>query len=194
MAQQCPLCDTVNDEAALECERCGRQLLTEAELDETIERIPDLEETSVLEDTRFTPDVERMADVEDTLQAPVALAFDERIAVEPTLLPAAADGPIDPPPRDFESGRDQDGEAPTPAPTNDDACPFCGHASTSKLCESCGRRKARYTSPAEVGGAPAGPRRQMPTVLCPACLGRVIWDLRCSECGTTMAPLDPPLR
>ena len=53
MPIECPICDTLNDDAAMECARCGRQLLTEAQLDETIRPIEGLEESSFLEDTKM---------------------------------------------------------------------------------------------------------------------------------------------
>src|SRR4051794_2999263 len=122
MAQACPICELANDDAALECDRCGKQLLTEAELEETIQPIEGLEETSVLEDTRFTPDVERLEGVEETLQAAVEVQVVERIAIEPTLQADAGEVPVDPAPADYDSGRDVDDGQRTAAPSTEQ-CP-----------------------------------------------------------------------
>ena len=191
MAQACPICDTVNDESALECDRCGKQLLTEAQLEETIQPIEGLEETSVLEDTRFTPEGDPMEDVEATLQAPVEIVEVERIAIEPTLQAAAGEVDAGPAPADYDSGRDHDDEPRAQAPSTDE-CPWpaCGEISPSPICPKCGRRKGRYSAAPVATAVAVDPRRQMPTVRCPACLGRVIWDVRCSECGVPMLPLE----
>lgn len=191
MAHLCPICETANDDAAAECDRCGKQLVTDAQVIENIQPIEGLEETSVLEDTRFTPDVDRLEEVEDTLQAPVEIVELERVAIEPTMQADAGEVPVDPAPRDYESGRDQDDEPRTAAPSTEQ-CPWpeCGEISPSPICPRCGRRKGRYSVPVQAAKVAVDPRRQMPTVFCPACLGRVTWNVRCSECGIPMLPLE----
>ena len=158
---------------------------------ETIQPIEGLEETSVLEDTRFTPDVDRLEDVEDTILPPVEIEELERIAIEPTLQADAGDVLSDPPPDDYDPGRDEDHDPRTEAPSTDE-CPWpeCGEVSTSPICPKCGRRKGRYSAPKAAAVVAFDPRRQMPSVYCPACLGRVVWNVRCSECGIPMLPLE----
>lgn len=183
------MCETTNDESALECARCGRQLLSEAQLVETIRPIEGLEESSYLDDTRLTPEGDPLEDVEHTMQEPAGAVAVESIPVEPTVVAGPVDVPLGPLPADFDLGRESDGLPPTPAPGPVDACPWCGHASPGRICEACGRRVARYSE------APQQPARRAAAsgdslVLCPSCLGRVKWEIRCNECGAPMKPLE----
>jgi hypothetical protein len=183
----CPICETTNDESALECESCGRQLLSEAQLVETIRPIEGLEEPSYLDDTRLTPEGDPLEGVEPTMQESAGAVAVESIPIEPTLVAGPRDVPLDPLPADFDVGRESDDLPRTPAPGPLSACPWCGQASPGRICESCGRRVERYSNQPEQPARRAAAADDS-LVLCPSCLGRVKWDVRCNECGVPMKP------
>src|SRR5476651_2060663 len=104
MAIQCPVCELVNDDVALECLECGRQLMSEASLDESIEQVEGLEHASYAAETALALDQERLPDLEETLFAPVTEPIAERLLVEPTWVEgASAEVLPDPTPDDFET-------------------------------------------------------------------------------------------
>ena len=186
MPLQCAVCETVNADDALECAECGRQLLSDAEIDETIEPVPDVDRASYAGDTALTPDIDQLPELELTHYQPTRVIVSERMAVESTLQPAAGEVASEPVSPDFESGREADDGTRTLPPEEADLCPFCGVASAGKVCDGCGRRKARYTVPK---GAPRTALRNEPAKeVCPTCLSRVIWAERCPECGVRMKP------
>jgi hypothetical protein len=193
MPIQCPVCELVNDDMALECAECGRQLLTEGELDATIEPVDGLELTRFDVETAQAPAPETIPELEQTHFAPAQIAMSERVAIEPTILAPAEDVAPDPAPDDFDPGREQDDGLRTPLPEELKACPYCGAAIDGKVCDGCGRRIARYTSAAGEAGGPTLLRRVVAgddMQFCPACFARIPWGLRCIECGVPLAPRD----
>ncbi|MCA1826524.1 MAG: hypothetical protein ABR567_04450 [Myxococcales bacterium] len=80
----------------------------------------------------------------------------------------------------IDLGREMDDGVRTPAPQDDGTCPWCGAPSADAVCDSCGRRRSRFTA------AVAARRLQSSedTMLCPACFARVPEGARCTECGT----------
>src|SRR5439155_25628280 len=77
-------------------------------------------------------------------------------------------------------GRGRQGAGRTPVPTETATCPWCGTASPGAICDTCGRRKARFAEP-----PPEEERRASVegTITCPACFARVAREVRCSDCG-----------
>ena len=190
MPIQCPVCELVNDDIALECAECGRQLMSEAELDASIDPVEGLEMASYAAETARAREDEQIPDLEQTHFAPTRLALAERVAVEPTRLESVGEVLPDPTPEDFESGREEDDGLRTPDPEESGVCPWCKVPSTSKVCDSCGRRRSRYTAAPMAKGQPAGTARQDAgdKESCPNCFGRISWGPRCSECGVALPP------
>jgi hypothetical protein len=89
--------------------------------------------------------------------------------------------------RDLEATREQDADGPTALVEDPNTCPWCGAASRDRICDSCGRRRNRYATPAAAPGtrrrANAGDGER---VVCPACFGRIEWAPRCPECGVPL--------
>jgi hypothetical protein len=183
MPAPCPVCETVNHESAFECEVCGRQLVSDAQLESAIEPVPGLDAASDREATARALEDAPMEGIELTLQAPVAVGPIAFLDVEPTRLDeVGADG--DPLPEGFDAGREGDDGQRTAAPDVSETCPWCGSPSPGRVCDVCGRRKARYTA------APAAPGEDPgeDTQLCPNCYARVPWHERCGECGLPLPP------
>jgi hypothetical protein len=178
----------VNEDIALECAECGRQLMSEAALDASIAPVEGLEIASYAEDTAITPDEGPIAGLELTHYAPARVAVAERVAVEPTRLEDIGEVLPDPTPADFESGREQDDGVRTPDPESSAICPWCKAPSTSKVCDSCGRRRSRYTAPAGLQSVAARRDDEGDKESCPNCFGRISWAARCSECGIALPP------
>ena len=80
---------------------------------------------------------------------------------------------------EVDRGREPDSGERTPVPTETATCPWCGTASPGAICDTCGRRKARFAEP------PPEERRASVegTITCPACFARVAREVRCSDCG-----------
>jgi hypothetical protein len=81
---------------------------------------------------------------------------------------------------EVDRGRENDAADRTPMPSESATCPWCGTPSLGAICDSCGRRKARYLAPAGPEGPGAAPDAM---VNCPACFARVAKGARCSDCG-----------
>ncbi len=185
MPIQCPVCELVNDDVALECAKCGRQLMSEADLEASVEPVEGLELASYAGETALAPDEGQIADLEQTHYAPAPqAAVTERVAVEPTRLELAGEVLPDPTPDDFETGREADDGERTPDPADATVCPWCKTPSTAKVCDACGRRRSRYTA----AGRASGRAGDDGTQSCPNCFGRIEWTARCSECGVALPP------
>ncbi|HYV65788.1 MAG TPA: hypothetical protein VE964_06070, partial [Myxococcales bacterium] len=89
-----------------------------------------------------------------------------------------------PGPLELDNGRDEDADPRVGPPVDSGACPLCGAASASAVCDSCGHHRARYF----VAPLPP-PDAQVPeevSILCPACFARVAAAPRCAECGVPL--------
>ena len=185
----CPLCETENQADAAECESCGKAFATAPPADLPLFAVPGLEQT-VLEAALEAP-VERVPGLEQTQVAERDLPItEERVeGVEQTQIesdPAAVQfwsGGV----TEVDLGREADDGARTPAPKDDGTCPWCHAPSTGMVCDSCGRRRSRYSA-APVQRA-AGGGRSDDTQLCPACFARVPVGPRCVECGVRFPAL-----
>jgi hypothetical protein len=158
---QCPVCEAENPDDVVECGGCGRAIAPD----------PAGAEVAPLDGLELT----RLADHD------LAVEVEALPDVEPTQVEAGPGAPLEwtPGELEIELGREpQDGER-TTAPPETATCPWCGAASLGALCDSCGRRKARYAAPV--------PQRQTrspaDTVTCPACFARVPKEVRCTDCG-----------
>jgi hypothetical protein len=184
---RCPLCETENPDDVAECRNCGKQLHTDAELLEDVVPIEGLEET--LQNPVESGAVEMLADLQQTMVASKSLRIREETVpdVEHTQLEAdlSAQSNWTTGNVDLDLGREQDQEPRTAAPKDTGTCPWCGAAATGAVCDSCGRRRSRYTTaPAAAAAAASGDE----TVMCPACFARVAAGPRCGECGVPFGP------
>ena len=178
---KCPVCETENADDAMECAQCGKQLASEADVLEDVERLPGLEQTlqdAVDVSTAQLPDLEMTQLASPDLQVDVAPVP----GVERTELPEDPQAPLNWVPGQvaLDSGREKDDEPRTPAPEDTGVCPWCSAPSTGAVCDNCGRRRSRYSAPPAAGPATAASDDQ---VLCPACFARVAAGPRCGECG-----------
>ena len=178
---RCPLCETENGEDVAECRNCGKQLHTDAELLEDVEPIEGLEET--LRGPADGGPIELLPDLQQTMVASKNLRIQEETVpgVERTQLEADLNvqsnwttGNVD-----LDLGREQDQDPRTVLPADDGTCPWCGAAASGAVCDSCGRRRSRYSAAPVAAAANASDE----TVLCPACFARVAAGPRCVECG-----------
>ncbi len=182
----CPLCETENPDDAPECAGCGKAFATAAQEDLPVVAVPGLEQT-LFDVSPDDPDQapELVPGLERTQVARRDLRIaEERVeGVEPTQLavdPGAAQfwsGGV----TEVDLGREADDGARTPAPQDDGTCPWCREPSTAAVCDSCGRRRSRYSVAAVQQARGAGSSEE--TQLCPACFARVPVGLRCVECG-----------
>ena len=179
MPVRCAVCEADNREDSLECESCGKPIgavpvevaaATVAGLEPTLAEPVDVE-VDVIAGLEPTGVAGRDLDVGDVRMP----------GVEPTQLEADSAAPsnwtagaveIDP-------GREFDGDPRTAAPAESATCPFCGVASLGAVCDSCGRRKARYVAATPLERIAASGESR----LCPACFARVPAGARCDECG-----------
>jgi hypothetical protein len=182
---RCPLCETDNLEEVAECRNCGKQLHTDAELLEDVQPIAGLEET--LYESASAP-VEVLPDLMQTQLASRDLQVQKELVpdVERTQLASDERAPSNWTTGNVEldSGREQDLDPRTARPEDTGTCPWCGAAATGAVCDSCGRRRSRYTT----APAAAAVQSSDETVLCPACFSRVPAGERCSECGVPFGP------
>jgi len=179
----CPVCDTDNPQNAVECANCGRVLRRPTDVPGFAPPIEGLEETLHAPEEAA---VEPLPGLEETALSPRSLPVpEERLAVERTEHEVdGAEANWTPGPLDLETGRDEDADPRTAAPIDSGACPWCGAASSSAVCDSCGRHRARYfVSPIP---PPEAKARQPEAVLCPACFARVAAAERCAECGVPL--------
>lgn len=184
-AMRCALCETENPEDAAECSNCGKQLHADADVLEQVRPLEGLEET-VRDPLESGVDPDRMPEIEDTQIASRGLRIaDERVPdIERTRIEvdAAAPSSWTAGRLELESGRETGASEPTPPPEDHGVCPWCGAQAQGAVCDSCGRRRSKYTEPASRSGAAATDE----TVLCPACFARVAADARCAECGVRL--------
>jgi len=179
----CPVCDTDNPQDAVECASCGRVLRRPTDVPGFAPPIEGLEGTLHAPVEAAVP---ALPELEQTAVAPRWLRVpEERIAFESTAHEAEGAatnwtaGPLD-----LETGREEEAGPPTAAPIDSGACPWCGAASSSAVCDSCGRHRARYfASPLPPPDLEAA---QPEAVLCPACFARVVAGARCAECGVPL--------
>ena len=179
----CPVCESDNPQTAVECASCGRVLRRPTEVPGFAPPLDGLEQTL---HAPAEAAVDRVADLEQTALAPRSLrAPEERLAVERTAheTDGAAQnwtaGPLE-----VESGRDEDSGPRTAPPVDSGACPWCGAASASAICDSCGRHRARYF--AAPMPQPDSQAPESDSVICPACFARVAAGTRCAECGVPL--------
>jgi hypothetical protein len=185
----CPVCETDNPLTAVECASCGKVLRRPTEVPGFAPPIDGLERT--LHDPAEAP-VGQVPDLEQTALASRSLrAPEEPLEVERTRLEAnGAPENWSPGPLELERGRDEDQGPRTPAPVDSGACPWCGAAGSSAVCDSCGRHRARFFAPPLP--PPDASARPPPTILlCPACFARVPAGVRCAECGVPLPVREP---
>jgi hypothetical protein len=179
----CPLCETDNPDDLPECTDCGKQLHTDAQVLEDVAPLPGLEETMQLS---VDVPAETMADLERTLVARSDLRVQVEVVpgVERTQLEEDPSAPINWSGQVvLDRGREEDLDPRTEAPQDDGRCPWCGVEASGAVCDSCGRRRSRYTAALPVPAAP----QSSETVLCPACFARVAAVARCVECGVPLS-------
>jgi hypothetical protein len=178
---KCPVCETENSEDAAECSNCGKQLALDGDVLEDVEAVPGLELTlqeRVDTDAAPLPGLELTQVADKDLRVP-----DEKVpGVEHTQLEEDPEAPVNwsPGSTPIDSGREQDDGVRTPAPQDTGTCPWCGAPAEDAVCDSCGRRRSRYTAAAPVAAA----EESGDIVMCPACFSRVPHTLRCQECGS----------
>ena len=185
MPVRCPVCETENHDDAVECETCGKSLFA------VLEQIPEVQLIEGLEETVRDPlesvggAAETMADLERTQLA----RRDLRVVEE--VVPGVEHTQVDFDPEvaslwgggvTLDDDRAADDGVRTLAPEVTDVCPWCGVQSEGAVCDSCGRRKARYSAP-PAAVAQVRRRGDDDTVLCPACFAKVPPGVRCEECG-----------
>ena len=179
----CPVCDTDNPLTAVECASCGRVLRRPTEVPGFAPPIDGLDPTL---HAAAEVDVERVPELEPTAVATRSLrAPEERLEVERTPYEASgaaqnwSAGPLE-----LERGREEDQGPRTAPPVDSGACPWCGAVSSSAVCDSCGRHRARhFAAPLPPPDAPAS---ALDAVMCPACFARVAAGARCAECGVPL--------
>jgi len=180
---RCPLCETENADDLAECASCGKQLHTDAELLDDVMPIEGLEETLCDPWETESALAETLPDLEQTQVARRDLRIqEERVpGVERTQLESDESVPSfwSAGSVELELGREQDLDPRTEKPQDTGTCPWCGAAAAGAVCDSCGRRRARYTE----APAAAAARQSDDTILCPACFTRVADGPRCVECG-----------
>ena len=193
----CPVCETANADDDAECATCGKALLLEGELEEEATPLDGLEQTVLDPLASATGVITRLPEVEDTfLVDPKLEVVVERLEVDRSEQDET--GPVQQfwqgGLADLETGRQQDGIAPTPAPVDTGVCAWCAAPGTFVLCDACGRRRlrGRFSGPAAraASGAVLTARQRTEaaedTVLCPGCLTRVERGDRCPECKTPL--------
>ena len=178
----CPVCDTDNPQNAVECASCGRVLRRPTDVPGFAAPIEGLEGTlhaPVDAAVEAFPELEQTALSAGSLRVP-----EERLAVDRTAHePDGAAPNWTPGPLELDRGRDEDAD-PRTSPPAAGACPWCGAASTSAVCDSCGRHRGRnLVAPLP---PPEGIAPEEATVLCPACFARVASGPRCPECGVPL--------
>ena len=179
----CPVCDTDNPLTAVECASCGRVLRRPTEVPGFAPPIDGLDPTL---HAAAEVDVERVPELEPTAVATRSLrAPEERLEVERTPYEASgaaqnwSAGPLE-----LERGREEDQGPRTAPPVDSGACPWCGAVSSSAVCDSCGRHRARhFAAPLP---PPDAPSSALDAVMCPACFARVAAGARCAECGVPL--------
>jgi len=184
----CPVCETDNPQAAVECAGCGRVLRRATEVPGFAPPIEGLEPTLHGE---AAARVDPLPELESTAVAPRGLRVQqERLEIERTPHDLGGSDQTNwvPGPLEIERGRDEDAEPRTSPPTDSGACPWCGAASTAAICDSCGRHRARYFAPPI---PPPDGAAATEAVLCPACFARVASGPRCAECGVPLPVREP---
>src|SRR5712671_2366959 len=185
----CPVCDTDNPQTAVECASCGRVLRRATEVPGFAPPMEGLDPTL---HAAAEVQVERVPELEPTAVATRSLrAPEERLEVERTPYEASgapqnwSAGPLE-----LDRGRDEDQDPRTAPPVDSGACPWCGAASSSAVCDSCGRHRARHFAP-PIPPPDAPVRAASDPVLCPACFARVAPGARCDECGVPLPVREP---
>lgn len=182
----CPLCETENPDGAPECASCGKVFPHAPPLDLPVSLVPGLEQTLLTGNAVDAPDDSSLGLVPGLEQTQVARR-DLAIAEEPVEGVEGTQVQQDPEATQFwsggvtavELGREPDDGARTPLPVDDGTCPWCHAPATGLVCDSCGRRRSRYSTAAPQATAAASGETQ----LCPACFARVPVGPRCVECG-----------
>jgi hypothetical protein len=185
---RCPLCETENPDDVAECASCGKQLHDDAMLLDEVEPIEGLEETlrdpleSAAGPIEMLPELERTQLARGDLRIQVELVPGverTQLEVDESVPSSWTVGQVE-----LDRGREQDLEPRTEKPQDSGTCPWCGAAGTGAVCDSCGRRRSRYTE----AKSEAASVRGGDTVLCPGCFARVAAGPRCEECGVPFAP------
>jgi hypothetical protein len=188
MPAKCPVCETDTPDDAMECPTCGKVLATDADLVEDVPLIDGLEQT--LQEKITADDAQLIPGLEQTQIADKLLKVaDEHVPdVEYTQLEEDPSAPVNwmggaP----IDLGREPDDGVRTPAPQDTGTCPWCSAPATGAVCDNCGRRRSRYSTP------PAQPEVRLEPgdgILCPACFARVPPGARCNECGVPFAVVE----
>jgi hypothetical protein len=182
---RCPLCEKETSDDVAECANCGKQLHADAQVLEQVRPLEGLEET-LRDPLESGVDPALMPELEHTQIASRNLRVaDERVPdLQLTRIEAdaAAQSSWTAGRLELESGREPDSSPRTPPPEDHGDCPWCGAQSQGAVCDSCGRRRSKYTDAAPCVRAAAS----TDTVLCPACFARVPADARCAECGVRL--------
>ena len=186
MPARCPVCETTNAAAAVECGTCGHALAVETYIAADVAPIEGLEETLHGPTERAAATVPTIPELESTQVA----RRDIKVPVE--VVPGVEHTQIEFDPDatslwtggvELDLGRELDDGVRTPAPEDTGVCPWCSAPSQGAvLCDNCGRRRSRYLQPPAAAPAVAS-AREMDNIMCPACFARVQPGLRCVECG-----------
>jgi hypothetical protein len=186
MPLACPVCDTQNRDAAVECATCGHAFRAAIAVGD-VARLDGLEETLRDPEESAVDPVPRIAELESTQLARRDIKVESQFVpgVEPTRIeidPNAASawtGGVE-----LDLGRELDDGVRTLAPEDTGSCPWCSAPSQgAAFCDNCGRRRARYLQPPAAAAAPAAGAREEDNIMCPACFARVQPGPRCVECG-----------
>src|SRR4051812_24055463 len=186
MPVKCAICETENSDDTAECVNCGKILFSDADLMEDVLPIDGLEQTIHDPLESATGPIAVIAELEQTMVARKDLKVPEEHVpdVQYTQIQEDPEAPVYwiAGNVDLDRGRELDDGVRTPAPQDTGVCPWCNAPATGAVCDNCGRRKSRYTTPPAAAAA-APSRTTDDGVLCPACFARVPSGPRCIECG-----------
>jgi hypothetical protein len=183
---RCLVCEAENLDDAAECASCGK-VLRVAGADLLAGEAPRMDglESTQLSDVDLAVPSELLPGIERTQVldsgAPSQWTGGD-LALERTMLevdPSAVSswtGVVE-----LDRGREEDAGPRTPVAAESANCPWCGVPSLGAVCDSCGRRKSRYTRPPASADARSAVGGE--TVSCPSCFARVPQGERCSDCG-----------
>ena len=183
----CPLCEH-QQEFGFECEQCGKDLGTLADLGLPPTRDEPLEG---LETHEAVGDVapETLPEIERTTYAPAEVSPDVTPEIELTAHGSVGEVPVEPL-IDLTVDRVVDDEPRTPQVKGSVSCRYCHHVQPEQLlCERCGMSLPRLagTAAARVPVSVIRPHDEM--TRCRACGAPAKVGQRCGDCGHEN---DPP--
>lgn len=181
----CPLCEH-QQELGFECEQCGKDLGTLADLGPPPTRDEPLEG---LETHEVVGDVaaEILPEIEPTTYAPVEVSPDVTPELERTAHGSVGDVTVEPM-IDLTVDRAVDAEPKTPLVQGTVSCRYCHHAQPAqRLCERCGMSLPRIAGTVAAAGPVTRPAGEM--TRCRACGAPAKVGQRCGDCGHE---IDPP--